>query len=64
LVNGAVADENGVFTIANVTPGKYVLRVTNMGYQTLLSPTSKCSRRSQPARSWKYYNPARGTKAE
>jgi 2-methylisocitrate lyase-like PEP mutase family enzyme len=35
LVNGAVADENGVFTIADVAPGNYVLRVTNMGYQTL-----------------------------
>lgn len=38
LANGAVADENGVFTIANVTPGNYILRVTNMGYQTLYRP--------------------------
>jgi outer membrane receptor protein involved in Fe transport len=38
LTSGAVADENGVFTIANVTPGKYILRVTNMGYQTLFVP--------------------------
>lgn len=35
LASGAVADENGVFTIANVAPGNYILRVTNMGYQTL-----------------------------
>lgn len=38
LANGVVADENGVFTIANVTPGNYILRVTNMGYQTLYRP--------------------------
>ncbi|NIJ55834.1 TonB-dependent receptor domain-containing protein [Dyadobacter arcticus] len=34
LANGVVADENGVFTITNVSPGNYILRVTNMGYQT------------------------------
>ncbi|MCE6992257.1 TonB-dependent receptor domain-containing protein [Dyadobacter sp. CY323] len=38
LVNGVVSDENGIFTLANVTPGKYILRVTNMGYQTLFVP--------------------------
>ncbi|MHA4737958.1 TonB-dependent receptor [Dyadobacter sp. MSC1_007] len=38
LANGVVADENGVFTIANVTPGNYILRVTNMGYQTFYRP--------------------------
>lgn len=41
LANGAVADENGLFTIANVTPGSYILRVTNMGYQTLFQPNIK-----------------------
>ena len=38
LAGGSVADENGAFTIANVAPGKYLLRVTNMGYQTLFVP--------------------------
>jgi hypothetical protein len=38
LVNGVVSDENGTFTLTNVTPGKYILRVTNMGYQTLFVP--------------------------
>lgn len=41
LVNGAVADENGAFTIAEVAPGNYILRVTNMGYQTLYRPNVK-----------------------
>lgn len=41
LANGAVADENGVFAIANVSPGSYILRVTNMGYQTLYRPNVK-----------------------
>lgn len=41
LANGAVADENGVFTIADVKPGSYILRVTNMGYQTLYQPNVK-----------------------
>ncbi|CAG4989775.1 Vitamin B12 transporter BtuB [Dyadobacter sp. CECT 9275] len=35
LTEGVVADENGVFTMSNVKPGSYILRVTNMGYQTL-----------------------------
>ena len=43
LANGAVADENGVFTIADVKPGSYILRVTNMGYQTLYRPNVKVS---------------------
>jgi outer membrane receptor protein involved in Fe transport len=34
IADGVVADENGVFTIANVPPGNYILRVTNMGYQS------------------------------
>lgn len=38
LTDGAVADENGLFTISNVKPGTYIVRVTNMGYQTLLVP--------------------------
>lgn len=41
LANGAVADENGLFTIADVKPGSYILRVTNMGYQTLYQPNVK-----------------------
>ncbi|MGV3604131.1 MAG: TonB-dependent receptor domain-containing protein [Dyadobacter fermentans] len=41
LANGVVADENGAFTIADVTPGTYLLRVTNMGYQTLYRPNVK-----------------------
>ena len=43
LASGSVADENGAFSIANVTPGKYVLRVTNMGYQTLFVPNINVS---------------------
>ena len=35
LTEGAVADLNGIFTIPNVKPGNYILRVTNMGYKTL-----------------------------
>ncbi|WP_229236101.1 TonB-dependent receptor domain-containing protein [Dyadobacter tibetensis] len=35
IADGAVADENGVFSITNVKAGSYLLRVTNMGYQTL-----------------------------
>ncbi|WP_229209145.1 TonB-dependent receptor domain-containing protein [Dyadobacter sediminis] len=38
LSTGSVADENGVFTISNVTSGNYILRVTNMGYQTRYVP--------------------------
>ncbi|TLU99585.1 TonB-dependent receptor [Dyadobacter luticola] len=34
LANGVVADENGVFTITNVPPGSYILKITNLGYQT------------------------------
>lgn len=33
---GASTDENGNFFILNVDPGKYVVRVTNVGYQTKL----------------------------
>ncbi|PWJ59583.1 outer membrane receptor protein involved in Fe transport [Dyadobacter jejuensis] len=36
VTDGAVADVDGVFTISNVTSGSYMLRVTNMGYQTLV----------------------------
>jgi outer membrane receptor protein involved in Fe transport len=38
LVDGAVADLNGVFSIQNVKPGNYILKVTNLGYQTLFKP--------------------------
>lgn len=43
LASGGVADENGAFTITNVAPGKYLLRVTNMGYQTLFVPNISVS---------------------
>ncbi len=32
---GASTDENGYFSIANVDPGSYTLRTTNLGYDTL-----------------------------
>ena len=35
VTEGAVADLNGIFTIPNVKPGNYLLRITNMGYETL-----------------------------
>ena len=38
LALGSVADLNGVFTIPNVKPGNYIIRVTNIGYQTLFVP--------------------------
>jgi outer membrane receptor protein involved in Fe transport len=38
LAFGAVADLDGVFTISNVKPGNYILRVTNVGYETLYKP--------------------------
>lgn len=34
LVDGMTTDENGAFTISNVRSGKYIVRVTNMGYET------------------------------
>jgi outer membrane receptor protein involved in Fe transport len=38
LALGSVADINGVFSISNVKPGNYIVRVTNIGYQTLFVP--------------------------
>jgi outer membrane receptor protein involved in Fe transport len=38
LALGSVADINGVFSIPNVKPGNYIVRVTNIGYQTLFVP--------------------------
>lgn len=38
LSTGGVTDENGVFAIPDVKPGKYIIRVTNMGYQTKFVP--------------------------
>ncbi len=36
VADGAVADENGVFSISSIAPGNYALRITNMGYKTLI----------------------------
>ena len=41
MTEGAVADVNGIFTIENVKPGNYILRITNVGYQTLYVPNIK-----------------------
>lgn len=38
LVDGATADENGIFSIAQVSPGNYMLKVTLVGYETLFHP--------------------------
>lgn len=38
VVSGLTADENGVFHLVNVKPGNYLIRVTNIGYQTLFIP--------------------------
>lgn len=38
VVSGLTADENGVFHLVNVKPGNYLIRVTNVGYQTLFLP--------------------------
>lgn len=38
VTSGAITDENGVFTIPDVKPGNYIVRVTNMGYETLFVP--------------------------
>lgn len=38
VTDGANTDENGVFAISDVKPGNYILRVTNMGYETLFVP--------------------------
>lgn len=35
---GVITDENGIFTIPDIKPGSYILRVTNMGYETLFVP--------------------------
>lgn len=46
LVNGATADENGFFTITEVSPGNYMLRVTLIGYETLFQPNVNVARES------------------
>ncbi|TDB60110.1 TonB-dependent receptor [Arundinibacter roseus] len=38
VVSGVAADENGVFLLANVAPGNYLLRITLLGYTTLFVP--------------------------
>ena len=35
FVTGVLSDDNGVFTIPVDKPGKYILKVTNVGYKTL-----------------------------
>lgn len=35
LLDGATADEHGAFILGNVKSGNYIIRVSNMGYETL-----------------------------
>ena len=46
LINGVITDENGVFTVPDVKPGNYILRVTNMGYETLFVPNVRVAAES------------------
>ncbi|WP_229206955.1 outer membrane beta-barrel family protein [Dyadobacter crusticola] len=43
ITDGVVTDENGAFTMSNVAAGSYLLRITNMGYQTLFVPNIRVS---------------------
>ncbi|MCE7058504.1 TonB-dependent receptor domain-containing protein [Dyadobacter sp. CY343] len=43
ITDGVVTDENGVFAMSNVAAGSYLLRITNMGYQTLFVPNIRVS---------------------
>jgi outer membrane receptor protein involved in Fe transport len=43
---GVITDENGIFTIPDVKPGSYILRVTNMGYETLFVPNVRVAAES------------------
>ena len=38
VVQGSIADLDGIFTVPNVKPGNYILRITNLGYKTLYVP--------------------------
>lgn len=38
LINGTSTDENGIFNIGNLAPGRYVLVVSYLGYETLTIP--------------------------
>jgi hypothetical protein len=38
LVKGEIADKNGRFNIKSLTPGKYVLKISHIGYQTFYKP--------------------------
>lgn len=38
LVDGSIADEEGVFSISNINPGNYLLKITLVGYETLVYP--------------------------
>lgn len=46
LVNGATADENGFFSITEVSPGNYMLKVSLIGYETLFHPNVNVARES------------------
>jgi len=46
VANGVISDENGVFTIPDVKPGNYILRITNMGYETLFVPNVRVATES------------------
>ena len=36
--NGVVTDENGKFTVESLAPGRYNLRVSYLGYETVTIP--------------------------
>lgn len=38
LVSGAISDEKGFFKLDNITPDKYVLKTSFLGYKTVLLP--------------------------
>lgn len=38
LTDGAISDVNGIFVVPDIKPGNYIVRVTNMGYETLFVP--------------------------
>lgn len=37
IVKGTLASETGIFTLTNITAGNYVIKASNIGYQTLTS---------------------------
>ena len=40
MVDGTITSPNGTFTIENVAPGKYILQVSFIGYETYKHPTN------------------------